>query len=269
MLFFKYWLEIIVWWYWDWKSFYTHRSHTNFFTEWAIMIWNYTSPDFHIQFRSKQDLIVILKAIYDYKKDPKNLKQKIIIIIDEAPLYFNNRDFKNFPKELLPFLVQLRKLNVKMIPIAQALKMLDTNFRRLCYNVREYNKFLHFIRMYKDYELLSEDANLNDPINSKLVATRFKIWPWLTLKIFWKSNYIFGSSLYDTNELIIPYYNVIDFDRLLKIFPYTEKIESNEDYIDFTRRKELEMIKWLDKNASKYTKRRYKNIYSLWRDIIV
>lgn len=141
----------------------------------AIKIGNYVSPDFHLQYRSVADLVNILRAIYDFKKDPANLDKRINIVIDEASLYFNNRDFKTFPKQMLSFLVQLRKLNVHTLVIVQDLKMVDVNFRRLCYNVRKYYTMLRFIRMYKDYELLSEDANLNDPVNSIMSSPHLKI----------------------------------------------------------------------------------------------
>lgn len=232
-----YWLEIILWEFGAWKSFYTHRSITTFYFKDSIKIWNYSSPDFDLQFRSVNDFINILNAIYNFKKDPKNLDKHIEIIVDEWAIYFGNREFKSFPKPLLTFLVQLRKLNVSMKIIAQDLKMLDINFRRLCYNVRKYYKFLHFIRMYKDYELLSEDANLNDPINSVMSKPHFKFWPWLTVKIFWFRSKIFWSSLYDTNELIIPHYDILDFEKLVSLFPYTKNIDNVSDYKDYLKYK--------------------------------
>lgn len=255
-----YWLEIVLWEFWAWKSFYTHRSITKFFHRNSIKIWNYSSPDFDIEFRSIEDLIKILNAIYNFKKDPNNLKQKIEIIIDEAPLYFWNREFKNFPKKLLNFLVQLRKLNVSMKVIAQDLKMLDINFRRLCYNVKKYYKFIHFIRFYKNYELLSEDANLNDPINSVMSRPHFKFWPWLTLKLFGYRNKIFWSSLYDTNELIMPDYSVIDEKKLQELFPYTKKMDTPEEYKKFIEAKRQMLFE--------YTKKRQKNNHKQDKKII-
>lgn len=241
-----YWLEIILWEFWAWKSFYTHRSITNFWHRKSIKIWNYTSPDFDLQFRSINDLILILDAIYNFKKDRKNIKQRIEIIIDEAPIYFWNREFKNFPKKLLSFLVQLRKLNVSMKVIAQDLKMLDINFRRLCYNVKKYYKFLYFVRIHKNYELLSEDANINDPINTIMSKPYFHLWPSINVFLFWLKNKIFGSSLYDTNELIIPDYNILDLVKLNTLFPYTYKIETDDDYLRF-------LVKKLDNMVYFYT----------------
>lgn len=228
-----YWLEIILWEFWAWKSFYTHRSITKFYNRNTIKIWNYSSPDFDLQYRSIDDLIKILKAIYNFKKDPNNLHIHIEIICDEWAIYFWNREFKNFPKELLSFMVQLRKLNVSMKIIAQDLKMLDVNFRRLCYNVRKYYKLIHFIRMYKDYELLSEDANLNDPMNTIMSKPHLKFWPYLTTLIFWLKNKFFWSSLYDTNEIILPTYNILDHDQLDKLFPYTKVIDNEKDYKNY------------------------------------
>lgn len=260
-----YWLEIVLGSFWAWKSFYTHRRITSFFYRNSIRIGNYSSPDFHIQFRSIDDLINILESIYNFKKDPKNLKQKIILVIDEAPLYFWNRDFKTFPKKLLYFLVQLRKLNVLMIVIAQDLKMLDINFRRLCYNVRKYYSMLLFIRMYKNYELLSEDANLNDPINTIMSRPYIKFWPFLTNLIFRKTTRFFGSSLYDTHELILPMYNILDKEKLSWIFPYTQKIETSEDYLIFHKQLEKWFLDYVYSLKNKKLANYYLNIYNYWR----
>ena len=49
----------------------------------AIRIGNYTSPDFHLQFSSCADLVVILKVLFEYKLDPDNYAQPIVIMIDE------------------------------------------------------------------------------------------------------------------------------------------------------------------------------------------
>ncbi|MDD2487134.1 MAG: hypothetical protein PHS92_02100 [Candidatus Gracilibacteria bacterium] len=258
----SYGLEIIVGAYGTGKSFFTHRSITNWFGRNTIRIGNYCSPDFHLQFRSVKDLIEILQAINNFKKDPKNLKQKIEIIIDEGALYFGNREFKTFPKGLLSFLVQLRKLNVNTKIILQDLKMADITFRRLCYNVRKYYVGMGFIRFYKDFELLSEDANLNDPINSLVSRPYFKLGPWLTVKIFGLVTRFFGSSLYDTNEVILPYNNILDNEKLLRIFPYTKRIESDEDYKQLIKDKEKAFFEAIKLTKNKKLYKHYFDIYN-------
>ena len=142
-------LEIVVGEFGAGKTFYTHRRITGWGYRHTIRVGNYSSPDFHLQFRSIKDLLGILQAIYDYKKDPVNLSQEIVIVIDEASLYFGNREFKEFPRKMLSFLVQLRKLNVHAIIILQDLKMGDINFRRLCYNVRKY----YTIRIFSNFSI--------------------------------------------------------------------------------------------------------------------
>lgn len=262
-------LEIIVGEYWSGKSFFTHRRITGWMNKKAIKIGNYVSPDFHLQYRSVADLINILKEIHNFKKDPKNLDQEIIIIVDEASLYFGNREFKTFPKQMLSFLVQLRKLNVRAIVIIQDLKMVDINFRRLCYNVRKYYTMLRFIRMYKDYELLSEDANLNDPVNSIMSAPHLKFGPWLTVnfvKMFTRIlpilHIFFWSSYYDTNELILPDYDVLDMEKCKKLFPYTKKLETSQDYREFIKEKEKVFLERIWKEIkNKRVLKYYKDIY--------
>ena len=265
-------LEIIVGEFGAGKTFYTHRRITGWRHRDTIRVGNYSSPDFHLQFRSIADLMDILQAIYDYKKDPKNLSQEIIVVVDEASLYFGNREFKTFPKKLLSFLVQLRKLNVHAIIVLQDLKMGDINFRRLCYNVRKYYTMLRFLRMYKDYELLSEDANLNDPVNSIMSRPHIKLGPWLTVKIFDGltslfsiSSLFFGSSFYDTNEVIIPEYDILDREKMLQLFPYTRSVENNEDYKILLQEKEKAFFDLIAKSKNRRMLKHYKKIHDFCR----
>jgi type IV secretory pathway VirB4 component len=67
----------------------------------------------------------------------------IIFILDEAHLYFFSRWFsKNFDKEQLIILTQVRKRKISMYLITQELAQLDSTFRRLVPAVRKYYKGL-------------------------------------------------------------------------------------------------------------------------------
>jgi hypothetical protein len=69
---------------------------------------------------------------------------KFNIVLDEASIYFNPRNFKkNFGGEnekLLDFIYQPRKLNLLMFTVVQSPMELDVKFRRLATYYRKYYK---------------------------------------------------------------------------------------------------------------------------------
>ena len=72
----------------------------------AIKIGNYRSSHLDFRFNTHDDLIKLLKAILLLQqKNNSEHDIPVIIVIDEAPIYFWNRDFKNFPRELSDFIV--------------------------------------------------------------------------------------------------------------------------------------------------------------------
>ncbi len=93
-------------------------------------------------------------------------------------------------------MVQLRKLNVHMLLIIQSLKMLDINFRRLCFYVTDYRFCINIVRQKKTFELLSEDANLGDPMNTREVKSKLLWHP--AIVVFFRKMFI---SLYGPLEL--------------------------------------------------------------------
>lgn len=104
--------------------------------------------------------------------NPDNFNQKIVIVVDEASLYFNSRDYKNFPPEMYPFLVQLRKLNVSLLLIVQKVNQLDIAFRRVAFEVIEYRKALYFIRVCQHFEIETDEANIHDDTSCSPGASR-------------------------------------------------------------------------------------------------
>lgn len=75
---------------------------------------------------------------------------RVYVIIDEAGLEFNSRDWKNTNRELLNFNVLVRKFDIFLVYIAQKPEMLDKQFRGLCQtqidcrNLKHYRIFGHF-----------------------------------------------------------------------------------------------------------------------------
>lgn len=56
----------------------------------------------------------------------------VLVVIDEAHLWFNARDWAKQSKEMLTFLTQSRKVSVDVIFITQACTNIDKQFRVLC-----------------------------------------------------------------------------------------------------------------------------------------
>lgn len=56
----------------------------------------------------------------------------VLVVIDEAQLWFNSRDWNKQSKEMLTFLTQSRKVSVDVIFITQAVSNIDKQFRVLC-----------------------------------------------------------------------------------------------------------------------------------------
>jgi hypothetical protein len=56
----------------------------------------------------------------------------VLVVIDEAGLEINSRDWKSMTREFLNLNVLIRKLDIRMIYIAQKAAMLDKQVRELC-----------------------------------------------------------------------------------------------------------------------------------------
>lgn len=238
----NYWVYIVTWLYGWWKTY--NSNGLLKINKHVLNITNFSCQGADLQFRSLEDLIQILDAIYRFKLNPENRKHRIHIICDEWALYFDARNFKNFPAKFLPFLVQLRKLNVRFDIIVQNLNMIDVNFRRVCYEVRRYRNFWFFFKS-ELFTLLDEGWNLDDPLKARLEYTRFHLppsfkkiwnniaWPYLEIahdKISSKFFSYTNENIYDTNEIILPYYNVLDRDKLIKLLPCSYDKFDVEDY---------------------------------------
>jgi len=109
----------------------------------AFIITNYTTTFSHLIVKSQEELLTVFQEILAMREQgkfisdvlpdfPKNMKD-IYIGVDEAGVYFNARNFKewsNFPS-IMDFLLQCRKLRVEIFYSVQAVPYVDVNFRRI------------------------------------------------------------------------------------------------------------------------------------------
>lgn len=69
---------------------------------------------------------------------------RVYVIVDEAGLEFNSRDWKETNRELLNFNVLVRKFDIFLVYIAQKPEMLDKQFRNLCQTQIDCRNLKHY-----------------------------------------------------------------------------------------------------------------------------
>lgn len=251
----KYWFFITMWEFWAWKTQNMTHYLKMYNPEKEINISNYYTWYTNFQLSSHQDLINILSDIYDYhqyinlyddrkklfSKKPKemlldyeekaerfrmkypNMKRgmKFNIVLDEASIYFDPRNFKkNFAwknEMLLDFIYQPRKLNLLMFIVVQSPMELDVKFRRLATHYRKYYKWFWIYRWYKDFYFLNpEEIDLEKAEQvggGMLMGMNLNLYP------------IYPRFDYNTKELIRPWVNIY---TQWEIHKYIQEITLNE-----------------------------------------
>jgi len=109
----------------------------------------YSFVDIH--YDTKEELNKILDSIINYCKiTNRDIKKyynerfkykNIILVVDEAHLYFDARAYKDYSKDLDCVLTQCRKRNIQSFFISQRLKRIDINIRRLTDFVIRYDRY--------------------------------------------------------------------------------------------------------------------------------
>lgn len=231
----KIWFYIVLWEFGAWKTQNTTSYIKKYNKNKEINITNYYTWYSHFQISSHRDIINILDDIYMYhqfvnlhkdrlklyklkpdymleeyeitsneffNKYDKNLKKwlKFNLVIDEAWIYFNARNFaKNFGWEnekLLDYIFQPRKLNLLFFCVVQSPMELDVKFRRLAWYYRKYYKWFWLYRWHKDYYFPNPDEM--DFEKADLV------WWWLLRWANFNFYPIFPRYDYNTKELLRP-----------------------------------------------------------------
>ncbi len=186
--------------------------------EGRFVVTNYTTSFSNVVVGSLPEFVKILEEIFILKNHGKEIGdvisqvekpsgfiskslgrstnyQKISIGLDEAGIYFNSRAFaewKNYPY-LVDFMLQCRKLDVRIYYTVQHPLYVDVNFRRVTEVWRLYKKlpFIPASHSY-DYVLDPENPDYRNPID-KLGGS----FSWLGEQEVW--NY------YGTKELAMKY----------------------------------------------------------------
>lgn len=233
------------------KTFYTHmfkiygiwtRLLKKFFgyasKRRRIRIGNYTSPDFDLIFRSRDDMVKVLLRLIATKTNPINDNIDYEIVIDECHKYFSNRDFKNFPKQVTDFLSEVRKMDTTVYCLSPRMLLLDTNLRRMSYTIRKFSKFFVF-RYIRDYKLIREDSSvLDDPTVAEDLGFVLLVPIWIVsyfLRLYSK-----WTKRYDTKEIVFTDISIFDLysDELLDhCFPDPIYIKTKEEAFDFMKKK--------------------------------
>ena len=95
----------------------------------------------------------------------------VLVVIDEAHLYFNARDWKKTSASIVAFISQTRKYSVNIIAITQHELNLDTQFRRFAqyiwFHVDLSKVYIPFLGLRMDFLKMTQ-AVCFDPVNHKV-----------------------------------------------------------------------------------------------------
>lgn len=237
-------LTLVFWFFWAGKTFYTVEQAYNAYKDWDIVISNMWLAFPHIRWYTADELPPIIQEIQNYHDNvatpiyaPNSYKwanwvvpqkgktRRFFILIDEAAIFFNARNFKqNFNSpEMIEFFVQPRKFDCSIAVICQSLKMIDVNFVRLAQEVVEFRKWIWWLfRLWEWYD--TKYLNIEDwgwDPNTPVTRRKFFLHPFFTLKA--KIQFIWG--LYYTKEIL--------WERAIR---RPEHIKTLQEY--FTKEKE-------------------------------
>lgn len=137
--------------YGSWKTSWTFLDLVNYDKNKTLIISNIPYSFVDIHYDTKEELIKILDSIVNYCKitnkdikkyyDERFKYKDIVLVNDEAHLYFDARKYKEYSEMLDIILSQCRKRNIKVFFISQRLKRVDLNIRRLSDFVLRYSRY--------------------------------------------------------------------------------------------------------------------------------
>ena len=88
--------------------------------------------------------LVNFEQLVEIGENPPEGVKGFVIIIDEISSVLSHRNYANFPLDLLPVLMQQRKLKMKCLCTAQRYFMVDKIWRSITTNVIDCNKYWRF-----------------------------------------------------------------------------------------------------------------------------
>lgn len=136
----------------SWKTFWTFLEISNLDKEKNFIIANVPYKFVDLFYSLPEELYKIIQSLEDWidktNNDVENYffnkakYKNIIIVVDEAHLYFNarKRDKGGLMERLDVILTQCRKRNIKILFISQRLKRVDLNIRRMTDYVVRYKR---------------------------------------------------------------------------------------------------------------------------------
>lgn len=146
-----FWVYSVMWNYGSGKTSWTFLDLCFLDKNTNLIISNIPYSFVDIHYDTKEELNKILDSIINYCKiTNRDIKKyynerfkykNIILVVDEAHLYFDARAYKDYSKDLDCVLTQCRKRNIQSFFISQRLKRIDINIRRLTDFVIRYDRY--------------------------------------------------------------------------------------------------------------------------------
>ncbi|PID70320.1 hypothetical protein CSB37_02960 [bacterium DOLZORAL124_38_8] len=207
----------------------------------AFVITNYTTTFSNLIVQSQMDIIHLLEEILALRQNGKILGdllpdsaqdyKKIYLAIDEAGIYFNARNWKEwreFP-HIMDFLLQCRKLDVEIFYTVQHPTFVDANFRRVTTDWCVFSKIPIIPFTRKEIMIIPPD----NP-NYSVADIQFKRWIWGGKSKVW--------NMYDTTELCMKISKNLDdhnYQKLLSSKYVTKTYLRNRVLTRWQRFKEI------------------------------
>ena len=120
-----------------------------------VIITNYTTTFSDIILKEKDEFVDFLLFLYEILTVNPEIGKKFIVGIDEVGIYFNSREFQSFPKFLVNFLLQLRKLDCEVFYTVQSPVFAEKTLREITTNWYTHKRLIPFLpfRVSGDWEL--------------------------------------------------------------------------------------------------------------------
>lgn len=102
-------------------------------------------------------------------------KPKSLVVIDEAGIDFNNRDFKSFPKHCISWFKLHRHYKCDVIVLSQSWDDTDITIRRLATELWYIKRIGFWTLARKVYKYCGVDENTHQIVDGYRLATKFSI----------------------------------------------------------------------------------------------
>lgn len=128
------------------------------------------------------------QQLVDIGENPPEGVKGFVIVIDEISSVLSHRNYANFPLDLLPVLMQQRKLKMKCLCTSQRYFMVDKIWRSITTNVIDCNKIWRF-----QHNVMYDAWDYENAMNDKLIKKIGSRW-------FFVKDSLYNS--YDTSQML-------------------------------------------------------------------